>query len=157
MIMWEDRGGSWLFKAKRSSQLLVALCTVSPARTQVIYYAVYRMLLLTYVDLLVSRFCYFWLFQYVYKKPSCCWDRRLMAPYQYYRLSQSWPWNDPLKLNRGQRSRCTFIHWATVNIFVYRYPGRRSSRWEDMRHFHFHDLVKPLKGQPRSKVKVYFY
>ena len=68
------------------------------------------------------------------KTPSCCWDGRLMAPYQSYRLSLSWPWNDPLKVNRGQRSRCTCLNWAMVNIFVYRRPTPRSNRWDDMRH-----------------------
>ncbi len=142
------------------------------------------------------------------KKPSCCWDGRLMAPYQYYRLSQSWPWNDHLKLSRGQRSRCTFINlamvnifvyrppglgatveticatftfvtwktplkvsrgrrsrcnfinWAMVNIFVYRHPEARSSRWDDRglcATFTFVTWKNPLKSQPRSKVKVYFY
>jgi len=32
-------------------------------------------------------------------------------------------WKNPLKVNRGQRSRCNFINWAMVNIFVYRHPG----------------------------------
>ena len=37
-------------------------------------------------------------------------------------------WKTPLKVNRGQRSTCALIDWATVNIFVYRHPGPRSNR-----------------------------
>jgi hypothetical protein len=85
------------------------------------------------------------------KKPSCCWDDRLMAPNQTSRFSLSWPWDDPLKHNRGQRSRCIFINWAMVNKFFYRHPGPRSNRWEDMRHFHFRVLEMTLSRS--SKVK----
>ena len=44
------------------------------------------------------------------------------------------------KVNQGQRSRCTFINWAMVNIFVHRHPGPRSNRLDDTGHFHFRDL-----------------
>ncbi len=36
-------------------------------------------------------------------------------------------WENPLKINGGQRSRCVF-NWALVNIFVYRHPRPRSNR-----------------------------
>ena len=46
----------------------------------------------------------------------------------------------PLKVHQGQRSRCTYINWAKMNIFVYRHPGPRSNRLDDTGHFHFRDL-----------------
>ena len=68
-------------------------------------------------------------------------------------LSLSWPWNYPLKVNRGQRSRCSFINWTMVNLFVYRHPGPRSSRCEDLRQFHFRDLE--MIRSRSSKVKFF--
>ncbi len=66
-------------------------------------------------------------------------------------------WKTPLKVNRGQRSRYTFINWAIVNIFVYRHPGLGATVEMIRATFTFVTWKNPLKGQPRSKVKVYFY
>jgi hypothetical protein len=83
----------------------------------------------------------------------CIGTTGLGAPLRRYAsLSLSLPEKTRLKVNRGQRSRCVFINWAMVNIFVYRQPGPRSSRSDDMRYFHFRDLEKTIKGQSRSKV-----
>ncbi len=57
---------------------------------------------------------------------------------------------------KGQRSRCTFINWAMVNIFVNMHPGPRSNRLDEG-HFDFRDLEMTPKGQSRSKVKMHFY
>ena len=66
-------------------------------------------------------------------------------------------WEKPLKVNRGKRSRYSFINWAMVNIFLYRHPGLGAAVKKICATFTFVTWEKPLKGQPRSKVKVHFY
>ena len=47
------------------------------------------------------------------KKPSYCWDGRLMAPNQSYQFSLSWPWNDPFKVVKGQGTLLLIGQWWT--------------------------------------------
>jgi len=54
-------------------------------------------------------------------------------------------WKNPLKVNRGQRSRCNFITCAMVNIFVYRHPGPRSTVEMICTTFTFVKWKNPLK------------
>ena len=54
-----------------------------------------------------------------------------------------------MKVNKGQRSRCTFINFAMVNISVW-HLGHTSNRQDDTGDFHFRDLEmtssRPSKG-----------
>ena len=45
-----------------------------------------------------------------------------------------------MKINQSQRSRCTFINLAMMNILVYRHSGPSSNRYDDTGHFHFRDF-----------------
>ena len=76
----------------------------------------------------------------------------ILRYYYYYSVSfVTLKW--ALEVNQGQRSRCTFISRAMVNIFVYRHPGPRSNRWDDTGHFHFRDLE--MASSRSSKVKLF--
>ncbi len=57
----------------------------------------------------------------------------------------------PVKVNQDQRSSCTFINWAMLNICVHMHLGSRSNRLDDTRHFHFRDLE--MTSSRSSKVK----
>ncbi len=54
-------------------------------------------------------------------------------------------WNDTVKVNRGQRSRCIFINWTMVNIFVSGTPGLRATVEMICATFTFVTWKNPLK------------